>query len=119
MEQYPGLAILTTNREEALDAAFMRRIRFIVRFPFPTEAERAVIWRGIFPESAPLDGIDPSKLARLNLAGGHIHNIALNAAFLAAGLDEPVHMSHLLRATRTEYEKLNRPLIEAETHDWV
>ena len=35
MEAYRGLAILTTNMKSALDAAFLRRIRFVVQFPFP------------------------------------------------------------------------------------
>jgi SpoVK/Ycf46/Vps4 family AAA+-type ATPase len=35
MEEYKGLAILTTNRKEDIDSAFLRRIRFIVEFPFP------------------------------------------------------------------------------------
>ena len=35
MEAYRGLAILATNMKSALDTAFMRRLRFIVNFPFP------------------------------------------------------------------------------------
>ena len=35
MESYRGVAILTTNMQHALDPAFLRRIRFIVQFPFP------------------------------------------------------------------------------------
>ena len=35
MESYRGLAILTTNMKSALDGAFLRRLRFVVQFPFP------------------------------------------------------------------------------------
>ena len=35
MEAYRGLAILTTNFKDALDTAFLRRLRFVVQFPFP------------------------------------------------------------------------------------
>ena len=56
MEAYRGLAILTTNMKSALDAAFMRRIRFIVQFPFPDVAQRAQIWRGVFPAQTPTRG---------------------------------------------------------------
>ena len=35
MEDYPGLAVLATNRKSALDAAFLRRLRFVLDFPFP------------------------------------------------------------------------------------
>jgi len=37
LESYCGIAILTTNRKEDLDPAFLRRIRFIVNFPPPGE----------------------------------------------------------------------------------
>src|SRR5207249_5340701 len=84
MEAYRGLAILTTNLKNSLDTAFLRRIRFVVSFPFPDAAQRAEIWRRIFPAETPLDGVNASALARLNVAGGNIRNIALNAALLAA-----------------------------------
>src|SRR3989442_107054 len=79
MESYRGLAILTTNMKSALDAAFLRRIRFIVHFPFPDAAQRVEIWRRIFPASTPTEGLDITRLARLNITGGNIRNIALNA----------------------------------------
>ena len=41
MEAYRGLAILTTNMKSALDPAFLRRLRFVVQFPFPDAAQRA------------------------------------------------------------------------------
>ncbi|HEX9867629.1 MAG TPA: ATP-binding protein [Candidatus Tectomicrobia bacterium] len=119
MEAYRGLAILTTNMKNALDTAFLRRIRFIVQFPFPEAAQRAEIWRRIYPPSTPTEGLDVSKLARLNVAGGNIRNIALNAAFLAADAEGRVRMTHLLRAARSEYAKLEKPLTEAEIGGWV
>ena len=118
MEGYRGLAILTTNMKSALDKAFLRRIRFIVHFPFPDAAQRAQIWQRIFPAATPTEGLDASKLARLNVAGGNIRNIALNAAFLAAEQEEPVRMIHLSRAARGEYAKLEKPLSPAEIGEW-
>jgi hypothetical protein len=117
METYRGLAILTTNMKEALDRAFLRRLRFVVRFPFPDAAMRAEIWRKIFPAATPIEDLDFDKLARLNVAGGNIRNIALGGAFLAADEDEPVRMSHLRRAARGEYAKLEKPL--TESGDWT
>jgi hypothetical protein len=119
MEGYRGLAILTTNMKEALDAAFLRRIRFIVHFPFPDAAQRAEIWQHIFPRETPTESLDAERLAQLNVAGGNIRNIALNAAFLAADAGEPVRMTHLLRAARSEYSKLEKPLTDSETRDWM
>jgi hypothetical protein len=119
MESYRGLAILTTNMKDALDSAFMRRIRFVVQFPFPDTTQRAEIWRRIFPQATPTDGLNVEQLARLNVPGGNIRNIALNAAFLAADANEPVRMAHLLRAARVEYAKMEKPLTEAEIRGWA
>ncbi len=119
MEAYRGLAILTTNMKEALDTAFLRRIRFIVYFSFPDAAQRAEIWRRIFPANAPTEGLDTRKLSQLNVAGGNIRNIALNAAFLAADVGEPVRMTHLLHAARSEYAKLERSMTDTEVAGWI
>ena len=118
MEAYRGLAILTTNLKRSLDSAFLRRIRFIVEFPFPGHRERAEIWRRAFPLTTPTAGLDPEKLAQLNVSGGNIRNIALNAAFLAADAGEPVRMAHLLRAARSEYTKLEKTLGPGEVRGW-
>lgn len=119
VESYRGLAILTTNLKNALDPAFLRRIRFIVHFPFPDAAQRAEIWRRIFPPQTPTEGLDLEKLAQLNLSGGNIRNLALNAAFLAAEEGGPVRMSHLLIAAQGEYAKLEKALTETEIEDWA
>jgi ATPase family associated with various cellular activities (AAA) len=119
MELYRGLAVLATNMKGLLDPAFLRRIRFVINFPFPDAKQRAEIWQRIFPPNTPTEGLDMGKLARLNVAGGNIRNIALNAAFLAAEAGEPIRMVHLLRATRSEFAKIEKPLNEAETGGWV
>jgi ATPase family protein associated with various cellular activities (AAA)/winged helix domain-containing protein len=119
MEAYRGLAILTTNMKSALDPAFLRRLRFVVQFPFPEPAQRAEIWRRIFPSETPTGDLDVARLARLSVAGGNIRNMALHAAFLAADAGEPVAMPHLLRAARAEYAKLEKPLPEAEVEGWA
>ncbi|MDZ8239277.1 MAG: ATP-binding protein [Nostoc sp. ChiQUE01a] len=119
MESYPGLAVLTTNLKSAIDTAFLRRIRFVVQFPFPDTAQRAEIWRRVFPVNTPTADLDALQLARLNVAGGNIRNIALNAAFLAADAGEPVQMKHVLRAAQTEYTKLEKPLTDAEIGGWT
>ena len=82
MEAYRGLAILATNMKNVLDPAFLRRIRFILHFPFPDEKSRADIWQRVFPPSTPTNGLDIQSLARLDITGGNIRNIALNASFL-------------------------------------
>lgn len=119
IETYRGLVILTTNQPEALDPAFSRRIRFAIHFPFPDFKQRAEIWRRVFPASTPTEGIDVQKLSRLNLAGGQIRNLALNAAFLAADAQEPVCMHHLLTAAQMEFAKLEKPLSSTEIAGWL
>ncbi|MBL8295100.1 MAG: ATP-binding protein [Bryobacterales bacterium] len=119
MESYRGLAILTTNMKNALDTAFLRRLRFVVEFPFPDQQQRREIWRRMFPAATPLHEVDFERLAQLGVAGGSIRNIALEAAFQAAGESAPVGMRHLLEAARAECGKLERPLAAAETGGWV
>jgi SpoVK/Ycf46/Vps4 family AAA+-type ATPase len=114
MEAYRGLAILATNMRSALDTAFLRRLRFVVTFPFPGIAERKRIWQKVFPPDAPLDTLDFDRLARLELTGGSIHNVALNAAFMAAHTGSSVTMALILSAARAEFRKLERPINEAD-----
>ena len=116
LEAYSGLAILATNMKNALDAAFTRRLRFIVNFPFPGVIERREIWREVFPKQAHTRGLDFDRLARLNLTGGNIHNVALNAAFLAAKLNQPVTMPLIFEAARAEFGKLERLVNEADLY---
>lgn len=116
LEAYRGLAILATNMKNALDAAFTRRLRFIVNFPFPGVAERRLIWRDVFPQQALTRGLEIDRLARLNLTGGNIHNVALNAAFLAARANKPVTMPLVFDAARAEFGKLERIVNEADLY---
>jgi hypothetical protein len=118
METYRGLAILTTNFRQALDSAFVRRIRFIVHFPFPDVSQRAAIWSRAFPTKTPTQNVNPAALARMAVTGGSIRNIAIAAAFLAADAHQPVSHSHILAAATTEYGKLNKSLTDAETRGW-
>jgi len=109
IESYRGLAILATNMKSSLDQAFMRRIRFIVEFAPHGHAERKAIWQRIFPPQTHTIGLDFARLANLNLNGGSINNVAINAAFLAAQNGSAVTMSLVLQAARNEFLKLKRP----------
>ena len=119
MESYRGLAILTTNMKDALDQAFLRRLRFIVKFPFPDSAHRERIWQRVFPAETPRSELDVTKLARLTVTGGSIRNIALNAAFMAADSGGMVSMRHLYDSARAELGKLEKTLNEQEVRDWI
>jgi hypothetical protein len=112
IEAYDGLVVLTTNLKGSLDAAFLRRFRFVVPFPFPDADDRRRLWQGAFPETAPTEDIDPVRLARITLTGGSIRNIALAAAFLAAQERGPINPDRILRAARRELSKLERSMSE-------
>ena len=92
-----------------------RRLRFIIEFPLPDERERLAIWQRIWPAETPLGGdLDLAYLARrFDLAGAHLRNIALAAAFLAAAEDQPVAQRHVLHAARREYQKLGKMMDES------
>lgn len=110
MEEYEGVAVLATNVRQHMDEAFVRRMQVIVEFPFPDEMHRRHIWEIMFPREAPLaDDVDLSFLAReVRLPGGNMKNIALAAAFYAAGDGGMIRMSHLIQAARREHQKLGR-----------
>lgn len=114
MESYQGLAILATNLKSSLDTAFMRRLRFIINFPFPAPAERKAMWQRAFPASTPVGALDYERLARLNVTGGSIQNIALNSAFVAAQRGGEITMPLVLEAAKDEFRKLEKPINEAD-----
>ncbi|MFL6247269.1 MAG: ATP-binding protein [Thermoanaerobaculia bacterium] len=116
LESYRGLAILATNMKGALDSAFLRRLRFIVDFPFPTAELRRRIWEKAFTDKVPMpeEGLDLDRLAKLEITGGSIHNVALASSFLAARAGTPVTMPLVLDAARTELRKLQKPIREAD-----
>ena len=110
MEEYDGVAILATNLRQNMDEAFVRRLGFIVEFPFPDEEHRRRIWEVAFPLEAPREAdVDASLLAReIRLAGGNIRNIALAAAYLAAAEGTAIALRHLLRAAGREHHKMGK-----------
>jgi SpoVK/Ycf46/Vps4 family AAA+-type ATPase len=117
MEAFRGLAILATNMKSALDQAFMRRLRFIVNFPFPAAVERKAIWEKVFPAETEIDGLDFDRLAAFALTGGSIHSVALNAAFLAAQARQSITMGVVFEAVRSELRKLELPIHESDFRD--
>jgi len=108
IETFTGLVLLATNRHSALDEAFARRLRFVIRFDHPDRALRADLWRRSFPPETSLDELDWDELAQPELAGGSIQNAALAAAYLAAADGGTVTRAHVVHALRREHEKLGR-----------
>jgi hypothetical protein len=116
MEGYAGAVILATNYRRNIDDAFVRRLDFVIDFPFPEAEDRKRIWRLLLPEEAPLgDDLDIDFLAtQFKLSGGSIRNCSLSAAFQAADDDGVIGMRHLVRAVALEYGKQGRLTLEAD-----
>jgi hypothetical protein len=119
LERFNGVAILTTNLRESFDAAFMRRFRFVVEFPFPDAALRGQIWKRAFPPGAPTAGLDIPLLAKLPIPGGNIRNIAINAAIRAAAKGRALGMDDIAAAVRAEYAKLDRATHDPDLARWL
>ncbi len=110
MEEHDGVAILATNLGKNMDDAFLRRMQFIVEFPFPEEEARLRIWRGLLPQAAPVsEDVDFDFLAKkFKIPGGNIKNVMINAAFLAADDSRVITMEHIVRAARDEFGKMGK-----------
>ena len=121
MEDYAGLAILATNRRAALDTAFLRRLRFVIEFPFPGADDRRRIWERVFPPAAALERRRPRRRSRgSSSAAATSGSIAINAAFLAAGGRRARSACRTsMRAAAREYAKLPKPISAAEFGTWV
>ena len=116
MEEYSGIVILATNLKANMDEAFVRRLRFIIDFPFPDEKNREKIWRNIVPSQVPTSNdLSFSTLAKtVKMAGGGIKNISLHAAYFAAEENTPLSMSHVIRASKYELRKSGNLFVSAE-----
>ena len=114
MEAYSGLAILTTNIKDAIDPAFKRRLRFVVDFAYPDAIAQEKIWRSAFPSAAPTQELDYRALAQLNLTGGNIRSVVLNAAFAAALNGEAIGMKQIVSAALAEAKKLGSDTYKIE-----
>jgi hypothetical protein len=112
LESYDGIAVLTTNLQGNMDAAFVRRLRFILHFPAPDRELRRQLWERSLPGPAwREDDLELDALAdRFQLNGGAIHNIGLAAAHLAAATESgKITTAHVVRATQRELQKTGRP----------
>ncbi|RKN75978.1 ATP-binding protein [Paenibacillus ginsengarvi] len=120
MEEYDGISVLATNLLNNIDEAFLRRIQFVIKFPFPDAEYREQIWRAMFPPEVPLDGaVDFKYIAqKIEIAGGNIKNVALSAAFLAAEQQQRVGMAHIMSAVRHELQKSGKIVARNELEDY-
>lgn len=121
VEEYEGITVLATNFLQNIDEAFLRRISFIIEFPFPDPEYRTKLWQSMFPPETPLDeDIDFDFLGKkFELAGGNIKNIAVAAAFLAAEHAEPVKMKHIIKSAQYEMQKMGKILLRQDLGEYA
>lgn len=113
MERFKGLAILATNRKKDIDEAFLRRLRYIIDFPFPDVEQREKIWRQVIPKNVDSSKIDFEFLSgQFQLAGGHIRSIVFNACLQSENRSnlKQLTMEDIIVAVKREYDKLNRAI---------
>jgi SpoVK/Ycf46/Vps4 family AAA+-type ATPase len=116
MEEYKGISVLASNHLHNIDEAFLRRINYIIRFPFPDAEHRELIWRGSFPKECPLaEDVDFAFLAKkFEIAGGNIKNVVMTAAFLAVEVERVVGMKHLVQALKYELQKNGKTVLKED-----
>lgn len=107
LEVFEGCAIITTNLQENIDEAFLRRFGAVVEFPAPRPMERKKLWSRAIPANAPrADDLDIDYLGEhFILAGGAIINASINACIVAAAAGEPIGMKHCVHAIARELHK--------------
>jgi SpoVK/Ycf46/Vps4 family AAA+-type ATPase len=107
LEVFEGCAIITTNLQENIDEAFLRRFGAVIEFPMPSPAERYRLWDRAFPKYAPRGkDLDIEYLARqFTIAGGAIINASINACITAAAAGDPITMRHAIVAIAQELYK--------------
>lgn len=120
VEEYEGITILATNYRQNIDDAFVRRINFIIEFPFPNAGYREKIWRSMIPEEAPVsEDVDFRFIAgKFEVSGGNIKNIVVSAAFLAAEASEPIGMKHIIRSAKYELQKMGKILLKEDLGEY-
>jgi len=115
---FKGFSILATNRKKEFDEAFLRRIRYILEFPFPSEQQRKSIWKQVIPSSMDSSELDFDFLSKqFQLTGGNIRSIVLNACLQSAKtssskdkIKDVLTMEKIIIAIKREFEKSNRSL---------
>lgn len=119
MEGYEGITILATNLFHHFDEAFKRRLKMVVEFPLPDEADRRQLWKTMVPRQMPAGEIDYDYLARrFELTGSNIRNILLHSAFLAAAKKKAVDMEEIIPAVKNEYAKNGKNLTRSDVSEY-
>ncbi len=120
IEEYDGVIIMATNLLQNIDNAFMRRINFVISFPFPDVPTRRMLWGKMLNTGAPIsEDVNLDFMAeQFKLAGGNIKNIVIHAAFQAAAEKTSISMRHLLKSTVNEQRKNNIIIVKEDLKEY-
>ena len=109
IENYDGIVLLTSNSHARFDAAFARRLDFVIEFPPPGPDERRALWLSHLGDRTAVAPAELNRLAALvDLSGGHIRNAVLAAAVHARRASRPIAFADLVGVAETELRKLGR-----------
>lgn len=120
LEVFEGCAIITTNLQENIDEAFLRRFGAVIEFPMPSPPERIKLWDRAIPPNAPraLD-LDIEYLGtHFILAGGSIINASINACIVAASEDAELSMRHVVFSVARELHKMGKQINRVHFGDY-
>jgi AAA+ superfamily predicted ATPase len=116
MEHHEGVVILSSNRRVNIDAAFTRRLRFIVEYRKPEYAERVRLWDRMLAllgmKQEPRDALVPQIAAAHELTPAQIKGAALTAAYRASKAG--IAAADVEEGVRIEFQKEGR-LVSAVT----
>jgi SpoVK/Ycf46/Vps4 family AAA+-type ATPase len=101
LEAFNGVAVLTTNRSEALDPALSRRMDAWIHIPLPAMEERMALWMVALDTHPPLSGVDLMLLAAIPISGGEIVACVRELSLTGGPLSTPA----LLAAARRRSER--------------
>lgn len=115
IENYPGIAVLATNKRTNIDVAFTRRFRYIIDFQRPDAHLRLRLWQ-IFvaalggDETKADDKILRHLSEQMDFNGAQIKGAVLTAVFAARQENKPVGKRHLVSGIDRELMKEGRAL---------
>lgn len=111
IEQFEGIVILSTNFYSNIDKAFLRRMKYVLKYKMPDEALRLKLWESCLPKEQFREELDIGYLAsQFEFTGGMIKNVVLSACVTAIYGENPLSMEHILQAIKAEYEKMEWPV---------
>lgn len=120
LEEFEGIAVLSTNKKANIDPAFVRRLRYVLDFSLPRSSERLAIFESMIQQLVPEGqaALPPAVLPALaesfELSGAQIKLSVLGALFVAQRAGSSLTVEHLLVGIERELMKEGRYLVKTD-----